>query len=256
MDNSIIKISIIIPAYNCEKYIKKTLESILNQTYPYFEVIIINDHSSDGTELLLEELSTIDDRIKVFKNDENLGSASTRNKGVELASYEWIALIDADDCWEREKLEKQVELIQNNPDVRFVFTGSAFMDSNGNRLSSVLSVPEMVDFKKVLGQNIISCSSVLVWKNLLIKHPMPNGKQIHEDYATWLMILETGITAYGINEPLLIYRMHAGSKSANKIKAAVMHWNCYSFVHCSLFKKVRGMLSYIVLSIFKFAKIR
>lgn len=249
-------VSIIIPTYNCEKYISETVRSVLAQTYREFEVLLIDDGSSDSTLSLLNSLKEMDRRIRVFRNEKNMGSAKTRNRGVEYARYDWIALIDADDCWEPDKLEKQMHFIAHHPDARFIFTGSAFMNSDGERLSSILHVPEKVNFYEELGQNRISCSSVLIKKELLRVHPMPSDPGIHEDYATWLMILETGEIAYGLDEPLLIYRVHPESKSANKLKAAMMHWNCYAYISSGWKGKISGMMRYAVSSVRKFSRMR
>ena len=248
-------VSIIIPAHNCAAFLSEAVKSVCAQTYTQWELLIIDDCSTDNTAQVMEDLAQTDTRIRTFHNEKNLGSAGTRNKGVTLASHDWIAFIDADDRWAQDKLARQVELLTQNPEAQFTFTGSAFMDAAGQKLNYTLHVPESVDFNTLMGQNIISCSSVLIARELLLAHPMPQDKSIHEDYAAWLMILETGIKAYGVDEPLLIYRVHTGSKSANKLKAAWMHWNCYRYVHSSFAGKIKGRIAYATKSVGKFSRL-
>ncbi len=250
-----IKVSIIMPAYNCEKYIEEAVASVREQSYPEWELLIINDASKDRTSEVAVKLAKEDDRIRYLENEANLGVAGTRMRGVQMAEGSWIAFLDSDDCWTEDKLEKQMRVIQKEKDAAIVFTGSAFMNEQGERSSYILHVPEQVSYKRLLKQNIISCSSVLVKKELVLKYGMPEG-DLHEDFALWLQILRNGGNAFGIDEPLLIYRVSVGSKSGNKLHAAQMQMRVYRFVGLKKWKAMYYMMWYTALNVKKYMAIK
>ncbi len=235
-------ISIVMPAYNCEKYIIQAVNSVKEQTYRNWELIIIEDVSTDCTWSVIENLAN--DKIHVYRNKTNCGVAQTRNRGIELALGVWVAFLDSDDLWAPCKLEKQVALINQKGDAQLLFTGSAFVTETGTKLNYVLHVPEKITQKKLIKQNLISCSSVLVRTKLLKQYPMPPVRLIHEDFAVWLQILGEIPFAYGIDEPLLIYRISSASKSGNKIKAAKMNWNTYQYVKLGTLRSIYFMVIY------------
>lgn len=138
----------------------------------------------------------------------------------------------------------------------FLFTASAFMDEEGSRSTYILNVPSTIGFRELLKQNIISCSSVLIKKELAQRYPMVQDPNVHEDFVAWLKILkQEKIEAYGINQPLLIYRMHRNSKSGNKRKAARMTFLAYQRAGVGLFLSCYSFLCYAVRSIKKYSKI-
>lgn len=248
-------ISIIMPAHNAALYIEESISSVLNQTYQNWELIIIDDYSSDQTAKLIQHFSQIDRRILFISNETNLGVAMTRNKGISIAAGEWIAFLDSDDCWHPEKLKRQIDFAESNH-VEFVFSGSSFIDENGTFLDYYLTVPESITYKELLKQNIISCSSVLIRKDLIQSHPMEHASQMHEDFAVWLQILqyETDF-AYGINEPLLIYRISSNSKSSNKVKAGLMTFRVYRYLGIHFIPAVYYWMCYIKRSIKKYNRL-
>ena len=210
------KISIVTPAYNCEKYLEEAVNSVLAQSFEDWELLIIDDCSKDATWLRMQTLAKKDDRIRIFQNRHNSGSAATRNNGIRQAKGEWIAFLDSDDLWRPEKLQRQMSVLRKHPDAAFLFTGSAFIEDDGMTIAHVLHVPEKVSRKKLLKQNVISCSSVLIRRELMLEFPMPEEDGIHEDFATWLAILSKIPCAYGVDEPLLVYRRALASKSGKK----------------------------------------
>lgn len=267
-------ISIIMPAFNAERTIEASIDSVCRQTYPYWELLILDDASSDQTAKVAEQRAISDHRIHVFHEYTNLGVAAERNKGVQIAHYDWIAFLDSDDCWTEDKLKKQVQMILDyeastsshaNPEnssnniqaPSLYYTGSAFMDSEGNRLPYILHVPTHLSASEILKQNLISCSSVLVRRSQMLQHPMPvsRSKPIHEDFATWISILKEG-NAIGLDEPLLIYRISANSKSGNKIKSAMMHWNAMLLNGISVPAALWNMCFYIFRNLRKYYAIR
>lgn len=220
-------VSVVMPAYNCKQYVEQAVRSVQEQSCGNWELIIVDDCSTDGTFSLLSALAEQDERIRVFRNPVNAGAGMTRNHGVAQAKGTWVAFLDSDDLWTADKLEKQLALLRRIPEAGLLYSGSAFITSVGRPLDYVLHVPEKIDRKELLKQNLISCSSTLVRRDLLLKYPMSGDKHIHEDFVVWLNILQEIDFAYGIDEPLLIYRRAENSKSGNKLKAACMNWNAY-----------------------------
>lgn len=247
-------ISIVMPAYNAEKTISQAIHSVIAQTYRQWELLVVNDQSNDNTKNIVLALAELDKRIRYIENRGNLGVSETRNRGVSLAQGQWIAFLDSDDMWEQEKLAIQADFLMKSG-ARFTFTGSAFMDQEGNRLDYCLNVPSKVSFRQLLKQNVISCSSTLIEKNLLEKYPMASGN-MHEDYATWLNVLKNEhIDACGIDKPLLIYRVSTGSKSGDKGKAALMHWRVYRHIGLPILPAMYYFLFYMVKNLKKYGKI-
>lgn len=247
-------VSVIMPAYNAENYIGASIDSVINQTWQEWELLIVDDCSTDRTRSIINNYINKDSRIRLLENSQNMGVAKTRNKGVMASKGDWIAFLDSDDLWSTDKLELQIELI-NTQNALFTFTGSCFINECGQALSYVLVVPEKIHYRELLKQNLISCSSVLISKPLLLSHPMEGGN-IHEDFATWLSILrDLKISAFGINRPLLIYRIHSNSKSAQKWKAAIMNWNVYRRIGLNLFACCYYETYYIIRNIKKYFNI-
>lgn len=248
-------VSIVMPAYNAEKYISESIESVLNQTYRNFELIIVNDCSNDNTEKIILNYKKKDKRITYIKNEINKGVGESRNVGVQNSIGNWIAFIDSDDLWSNNKIEKQMKFIKNDEKIKFTYTGSSFINKNGKSFNYDMRVPKKVDYKTLLKQNTISCSSVLISKKLILNYEMPRG-YMHEDYATWLTILKVENYAYGIDEPLLFYRIMENSKSGNKIKAAKMNWNTYKFVGLNFFARIYYMCFYCIKGLKKYGSIK
>ena len=260
MRKSTFYITIIMPAYNAAKTIESSVRSVLRQSFIDYELIVVDDHSTDGTldvisALIASESPEVRDRIRVVSNDTNMGVSYSRNHGVELARYDWIAFLDSDDLWTEDKLEKQVELIRQHDDADIIFTGSAFIDECDRRSGYILGVPVEIGFKELLKQNLISCSSVLVRKELLIANKM-RYDEMHEDFLLWLTLLKEGCKAYGIDEPLLIYRLSSGSKSADKKKAALMTFRVYRKMGLSLVASLYYFMIYSVRNLKKYRSIR
>ncbi len=222
-------VSIVMPAYNAGKTIRKSVESIIAQTVTDWELIVIDDGSTDDTAAILTELSGLDSRIRFLQNNNNSGASYTRNRAVALAQGEWIAFLDSDDLWNPEKLEKQLALSQLYTDMVVCYTASSFIDDEGNPYGYIMPAIERLNYKTLLRKNLMSCSSVMIRTSVMKGIEMPNDK-MHEDYFVWLTVLRKYGVAYGINEPLLIYRVCKNSKSSNRFKSAKMLFNSYRAV--------------------------
>lgn len=222
-------ISIVMPAYNASATVGASVASVLAQTVTDWELIVIDDGSTDGTAAILSALADGDRRIRFLQNEKNSGASYTRNRAVALARGEWIAFLDSDDMWRPDKLEKQLALAAAHPDMVIGYTASAFMDEEGKPYGYVMEAEERTTYRTLLKRNLLSCSSVMIRASVMKEIAMP-GDGMHEDYFVWLTVLREGGVAYGINEPLLIYRLSAHSKSAGRIKSAGMLFRSYRAV--------------------------
>lgn len=248
------KVSIIMAAYNAEKTVGQAISSVCAQTYGNFELIVVDDGSGDGTAALVRSFADRDTRIRLLTNETNLGVSASRFRALEAAEGAWIAILDSDDAWVPDKLEKQMAL-QRRTSGDIFFTGSAFMDPEGQKIPYYLPAPERVGYRRLLRQNVMSNSSVLIRKELY-RENYSHGDAMHEDYATWLRALRPGRIAYGIDEPLLIYRLSEGSKTGNKKKAAVMNWNTYREIGLGPAARLYYMAWYTFNGVRKYAHLR
>ena len=239
-------VSIIVPVYNSEKFIKDTIKTVEEQTYKSWELLLINDCSTDNSKEIIKEYANKDKRIKLINLEENSGAAVARNKGIELAEGRYIAFLDADDLWNKDKLKRQVEFMKNNNYV-FSFTGYEFANEDGIGNGKIVTVPFKINYKQALKNTTIWTSTVMFdIKKLggreLIK--MPNVRR-GQDTATWWKVLKTGIDAYGLNETLSLYRRSNNTLSSNKIKALKRTWNLYRNVEkLSIFTSVYNFCWY------------
>jgi Glycosyltransferases involved in cell wall biogenesis len=246
-------VSVVMPAYNAAKYIESSIKSVIEQNYYNWELIVVNDASSDNTVNIVKKFMETDSRIKLYNNEFNKGVAESRNLGIKMATGEWVAFLDSDDWWEKNKLQRQLEAaIKEKAD--FIFTGSAFINEYGERYKAIFHVPTKVDFKQLLKQNVISCSSVMIRTNILNKFKMEE-LGMHEDFAVWLQVLRELDYAYGVDEPLLIYRITTKSKSGNKFKAAIMTYKVYRYVGLNLVSSIFYWCIYVCRSLLKYKKI-
>ena len=247
-------VSVIMAAYNAEKTIEQSINSVLNQTYPAVELLVVDDYSQDRTVKLVENIMARDNRVMLIYNKENSGVSYTRKHGLEEAKGAWIAILDSDDIWAPEKLEKQI-ILQKKMNADLLFTGSAFMDSDGQPIDWYLHAPSEVTYRHLLKQNVLSNSSSLVRKELYEKY-YAVGDGMHEDFAVWLGILKEGKKAYGVDEPLLTYRIAKSSKSGNKIKAAKMNWNTYRYIGLNPLSAFYYECWYVVKGLMKYKNLK
>ena len=235
-------VSVIVPAYRCEKTVEKSIRSALRQSLREIEVIVVDDGSDDGTLPILERLQAEDARVQVIALSENGGVANARNRGVSAARADWIAFLDSDDVWTADKLSRQLQKAEET-DAALVYTAAVCIDETGKETGKSFPVPPSIDADTLLRQTDLVTSSILVRRELFLRHPMERG-DLHEDLICWYRILHDGAKAVGINEPLLRYRVTAGSKSGNKRRSAVMAWRSYGYLKLGFFKRCRSFLGY------------
>ncbi|MCR5651526.1 MAG: glycosyltransferase [Lachnospiraceae bacterium] len=218
-------VSIIIPVHNAEAFLRDTAASILAQEFKDYEVIFINDASTDAGEEILKDLCQ-KDGFSYYTSENPLGAAKARNMGIEKAAGRYIAFLDADDLWEPEKLKLQLKFMEEK-DCAFSFTGYEFADEKGISIDKIVNVPKVMTYKKALKNTTIFTSTVMFDTEKISKGLIMMPEVESEDTATWWKILKSGYTAYGLNRPLTLYRRSAGTLSSNKKKAIKRIWNLY-----------------------------
>jgi teichuronic acid biosynthesis glycosyltransferase TuaG len=242
------------PAYNAEKTIAASVESVLAQTFADFELIIVDDCSADETPSVCGLLAATDQRIRVLRNERNSGTAASRNRGVDEARGEWTAFLDSDDLWTADKLEKQLTFIEETG-ADISYTASAFMDEDGVPMKYIMSAKRELTYKGLLRHNLMSCSSVMVRRDIMQNTRFEDGP-IHEDYAAWLRIVRRTGTAYGLDEPLLIYRVSKTSRSGRRVRSGMMVYRTYRSVGFGVLRSLSMTLKYSKHSISKRRKMR
>ena len=243
-------VSIITPVYNAERFLEDTIKSVQKQSYKNWELVLVDDCSKDSSSEIIEKFRNSDDRIKYIKLEKNSGAAISRNTGIKNAEGRFIAFVDSDDLWEETKLEKQIEyMLREN--IGFSFTSYRYMRENGEKTTKVAKAPKKIDYEGLLKNTIIGCSTVVLDRKIIGDFEMPLVKR-GQDTATWLKILRTEKYAYGIEEPLVNYRIVGNSLSSNKIKALKRTWNTYRNEEgLGLFKSMYVFCFYVVNAIRK-----
>ena len=216
-------VSVITPVYNAEYVIGKTLESVFNQTYKNIEIVLVDDCSSDNSQLVIEEYQRKHPEIVYFRQPTNQGAGAARNKALELAKGQYVAFLDADDLWYPEKTEKQIKLLKEK-DGAFSYTAIEMIDTDGKVVKKKRNVKESINYKFLLKNTMIATSTVIIDRKKIgdFRMPLRRGGQ---DYATWLMLLRDGTVAYGINEALEQYRVgNKNSLAGKKGKSIKQIW--------------------------------
>ncbi|WP_431029113.1 glycosyltransferase family 2 protein [Lysinibacillus sp. LZ02] len=217
-------VTIITPSYNSKRFILETIDSVRNQTYQNFELIIVDDCSKDDSWEYIQKCTSNDSRIRIFKLEKNSGAAMARNYGIEQAKGKYLAFLDSDDLWYPNKLEKQVNFMEIN-NYYFSFTNYEMMDEQGNLLNRKVICPPSINYHQLLRNTTIGCLTVMLNIEKLGPIQMPNLQP--EDTALWLKILRNNETAYCLQETLAKYRVVGNSASSNKLKVAKKMWIVY-----------------------------
>ncbi len=221
-------ISIIVPVYNVEKYIRETMECVRRQTYGAWELLLVEDCSSDGTVLeiknYLEEKR--ENRIRLIRQPSNGGAARARNRGLREAKGRYIAFLDADDLWAPGKLQRELAFMKEK-DAAFVFTGYEFADEAGRGTGKVVRVPEKLTYRQALSNTTIFTTTVMFDTEKIGREQLEMPEIKSEDTALWFRVLRSGYTAYGLDENLVKYRRAGKTLSSNKLEAIRRIWNLY-----------------------------
>lgn len=221
-------VSIIVPVYNVENFIGQTMDCVVAQTYRNWELLLVEDCSTDSTAALIRQYMerTGDPRIRLISQPSNMGAARARNRGLREAGGRYISYLDADDLWEPQKLEKELAFMKEK-DAAFAFTGYEFADETGKGMGKVVHVPETLTYKQALSNTTIFTTTVMFDLEKLKKEQLEMPVMKSEDTALWFRVLRSGVTAYGLDENLVKYRRAGKTLSSNKLEAIRRIWNLY-----------------------------
>ena len=221
------KVSVIMPVYNSEKYISQAIASVIKQTYQNWELIIVDDCSTDRTCEIIEEISNSDSRVRLFRMKENAGAGRARTHATHISCGRFIAYLDADDIWATDKLEKQVSFMLKHK-CGFSCTSYEVIADDGRKLNKFIYMLPRVNYVGFLTNNLLQTVGIMVDTDIVDKKclVMPDIRR-RQDAATWLQILKAGHDCYGINEILAQYRRTENSLSSNKFKAIKGVWFLY-----------------------------
>lgn len=219
-------VSIITPAYNSEKFILDTINSVRSQTYKNWELIIIDDKSQDRTEEIVGKITKIDKRIKLLTNSINEGAAVSRNRGLEEAKGQFISFLDSDDIWLDNKLDTQISFMRKH-NYPISFTSYMLVNENGEFMNKVIKSVPSIGYKGLLKNTIIGMSTSMINRNIVDENFSFINIRSRQDYYLWLSLLKRGHIAYGIDEVTVKYRVRSNSISSNKIKGAKKVWDIY-----------------------------
>jgi glycosyltransferase involved in cell wall biosynthesis len=243
-------VSIVMPVYNARAYICKSFDSILDQSMLDWELIAVDDGSSDGSAILLQEKATKDPRVRVFQHKKNMGVAAARNLALEYARGVYIAFLDSDDIWHPDKLMEQVSFMKTSG-CDISYTNYQRVDAAGLPLSFVRS-PSKITYRDLLRGNGIGLSTAMYRKAALIG--LCFKKIHHEDYVFWLDALRRVSVAKRVNSisALAYYRVSSSSLSSSKRLVWKWQWAVYrKYLKVSVAKSAFYFLAYVVNAVIK-----
>jgi teichuronic acid biosynthesis glycosyltransferase TuaG len=218
------RVSVVTPVWNAVATLAETVASVAAQTMPDWEMLLVDDGSTDASRVLADRLAAGEPRIRVLGWPGNRGAAAARNAGIRAARGRYLAFLDADDLWRPEKLAVQVGYMEATG-VPFTFAALDRIDAGGRRLGTV-PVPARVDYARLLRGNVIPCQTAAFDRQHYGAVEMPPLPR-RQDYGLWLTLLARGGEAHGLQQVLADWRMRPGSLSANKLKAAAGTWRVY-----------------------------
>ncbi|MBQ3085964.1 MAG: glycosyltransferase family 2 protein [Clostridia bacterium] len=230
-------VSIITPTYNCAKFIAETIDSVRAQTYQNWEMIIVDDCSLDNTKEIVEEYIKTDPRIRYHLLEKNSGAAVARTTAMQLANGAYMAFIDSDDLWTPEKLERQIQWMEENGHA-FSCTAYEQIDEDGNSLHRVIKTVEKTNYNRLLLDCPVGNSSVVYNVEKMGKFEVPDIRKRNDD-ALWLQMLKKEEYIWGMPDVLMKYRIRQNSISSNKLKVIKYHWILYRDIeHLSVFRSL------------------
>ncbi len=232
-------VSVIMPSYQAEEYIRDAVSSVISQTYESWELIIVDDASEDGTFAIASEMAEKEPRIRLFRNDTNLGSAGARNRAIEAAKGKLLAFLDSDDLWDPAFLERQVDFLQTHD--CFGVTAGYRRLYQGSTTDFV--PPKKIDAPSILRGNAISCLSTVFRKPDQPIYFDPSLRRC-EDLYYWYLLLSQNGPFLGNPEVLATYRIRDDSKSRDKTKLIKWQWRVYKKCGLPFFKRLHCLLSW------------
>lgn len=243
-------VSIITPIYNGEKEIKETIDSVLNQTFTAFEMIIVDDISTDKTVEVVKNYQKKDKRIKLYILDKKGGASAARNKAIKEARGQYIAFLDGDDLWKKDKLEKHIKFMQDS-NISFSYTDYCYIDANGNELGIVRRCPKKMSYLRMLLGDSVGCLTVIYDSKKVGKIQIPDISK-RNDYALWCQILKKVKVGYKYDDVLSYYRKNNNSlSSGKKVKLLKYHYKMHREINgfnpfVSMFFTITNVINYIM----------
>lgn len=221
-------VSIIVPVYNAERFIAAAIESVLAQTYGQWELLLVEDGSSDNSVSVIERYIAENESacIRLVRQPSNMGAAKARNRGLAEAKGRYIAYLDADDLWRPEKLELELSFMEETG-AAFAFTGYEFADEQAQGTGKVVRVPKRLNYRQALSNTTIFTTTVMFDTEKIKKELLEMPVMKSEDTALWWKVLRNGYTAYGLDENLALYRRPGKTLSSNKLVAIQRIWKLY-----------------------------
>lgn len=243
-------ISIITPTYNCGKFIARTMDSALAQTYKNWEMIIVDDCSKDNTKEIVEEYMKNDSRIKYHILDKNSGAAVARTTAMKLAEGNYMAFLDSDDIWMPEKLEKQIKWMEENG-YDFSCTAYEQIDEEDNLLGKKIKTIKKTDYNRLLLDCPVGNSTVMYNVDKMGKFEVPDIRKRNDD-ALWLQMLKKEKYIWGMPDVLMKYRIRQNSISSNKFSVIKYHWILYRDIeHLSVIRSLFHIFWWCVIKVLK-----
>ncbi len=214
------------PCYNSGTFIRQAIESVRNQTYRDWELLVVDDGSTDNSADIIKGMEQTDGRIKYLKTNAPSGSPIVpRNIGVKNALGRYIAFLDSDDAWLPNKLERQMKMFEQYEDMAICFSNYEKMTEQGERNNRIIKAPSVTTYKQLLLGNVIGCLTAVYDTEKVGKVFFQNHS--HEDYILWLDILKRGYVARNTNTVEALYRVRENSVSSNKLKTLSWQWDIY-----------------------------
>lgn len=246
-------VSVVMPVYNSERTLHQAIESVYAQTFQDWELILVDDASTDASPQIERALADADSKVKLVEKHENSGVADSRNVGVKVARGEWVAYLDSDDVWMPIKLEKQLEAAKTGADI--VFTGYGYLNAESDVASARFDVPGEATYEGMLRRNVMSTSGVMAHRGIMLAFPFDSGVY-HEDLCEWLTLLKSGFRAVGVNEALHYVRIaQSESRSGNKLRAAVRRMGLYRHIGLGPVRSLCCFLAYAIEGVRKYSSV-
>lgn len=243
-------VSIITPTYNCGKFIEETIKSVQDQTYTDWEMIIVDDCSTDNTKKVVEAIAATESRIRYYCLDINSGAAVARTEAMKLAKGNYMAFLDSDDLWTADKLCVQLNYMKEN-NINFSATYYEQITESGDKLGKIVKAPKKTDYNRLLLDCPIGNSTVIYNVDAMGKFEVPNIRKRNDD-ALWLTMLKKEKYIYGIPQVLMQYRVRKNSISSNKFSLIKYHWYLYREIeHLNVFRSALHVGVWCFMKVFK-----
>lgn len=243
-------VSVVVPCYNCEKFVGDTIESVLNQTFENWELILVDDCSSDSTFEVISGFANKDSRIVAMKMPVNGGAGAARNLALDNARGQYIAFLDSDDVWFNNKLERQLDALKDEK-YAICHTSYIVVDEKGNQVAGGVQASRSIGLAEMMKKTEIGMSTAMVNKKVIGEFRLSLIRN-RQDAKLWMDILATGNRSIGIEEPLSKYRIRNGQVSSNKLKMVWITFKLYmQFSKIGYFRRFWYFSNYCLSAVLK-----